>query len=51
MINSFDAKRVGKIIPKLWQFLLFLSQDYSTYYGEVRILCVSNFFFFSSQKQ
>jgi len=45
MINSFDAKRVGKIIPKLWQFLLFLSQDYSTYYGEVRILCVSNQFF------
>jgi len=42
MINSFDAKRVGKIIPKLWQFLLFLSQDYSTYYGEVRILCVSD---------
>jgi len=41
MINSFDAKRVGKIIPKLWQFLLFLSQDYSTYYGEIRILCVS----------
>ena len=32
---------ISKIIPKIWQFLLFLSQDYSVYYNQVRTLCVS----------
>ena len=38
---NLDGSGISKIIPKIWQFLLFLSQDYSVYYNQVRTLCVS----------
>lgn len=41
LLEKFTPDRIAKITAELWRFLLFLSQDYSNYYSQVRTLCVS----------
>lgn len=41
MLEKLSLNRIAKTTSELWRFLLFLSQDYSHYYSQVRTLCVS----------